>query len=478
MTTYQSVLRHPYLLTTCCDRLKPANSSMAPSTTAADLPSVLLVKILEMVPQSHRLGNSALVRKSWASAATAATSKVSLEVNPDTLRMQAGVHSWLRQHSSILSSLELRSPSSAALVEDDSLAAGRSITLPLHLQCADYAQLTSLSLETMDLTYSTDEPTQAQQQQGALPQLAELKLSLCGFSRQEAFLNLASSARLTALDLRRLWWAQPSKDQQLQTAPGADSPPPALTTVLHCCSSLQRLHLQSWSNPRDKQRQAAFMPHSSLSAISSLLQLEDLTLCNLYARDTSQNHGLPARAITNLPPSLTRLRVAAHGDVDERFYRPYYVSETLCHLTRLKTLELIETPFCPHSLAGLTDLQRLVVSFDEACTTVKCLLVSAHDAITPFAALLSSIGNLKQLQVLTLKVHEARTFNVGLPRLPSCAFAALTASSQLQDLRVKLSNCACAMGEGIMPGSDVLQHMFAPGQHLEQLHSLALGSAY
>jgi hypothetical protein len=151
-----------------------------PSTAAADLPSLpthLLVKILEMVPQNHRLCKSALVCKAWASAATAATRRVSLEVNPDTVLRQAGVHAWLQQHSSSLSSLELRSPSSASLVEEDSLTTSTDIATPLHLPCAAYTQLTSLSLECMDLSYSTDEPAQAQQQQGTLPHLADLNLA-------------------------------------------------------------------------------------------------------------------------------------------------------------------------------------------------------------------------------------------------------------------------------------------------------------
>ena len=140
--------------------------------------------------------------------------------------------------------------------------------------------------------------------------------------------------------------------------------------------------------------------------------------------------------------------------------------------------ELIETSFRPQDLAGLTNLQRLVVSFEEACIAVRCLLFAAHATLTPFEVLLSSIGHLTQLQVLSLMMHKDRAGWPALPRLPSSAFAALTASSQLQELRVKLLNDPGAMGEGIMPGSDVLQHIFPPGRRLEQLHSLALGSDY
>lgn len=346
MTTHQIGRRHLGLLGPCCHCPKFANSSMASSrssTTPADLPDVLRVKIMELLPQKHRLCNAALVCKAWAFAATAATPKISLEINPDKQHRQAGVQAWLQQHSSMLSSLELRSSSSAALVEDDSLETSTSITTPLHLPRADHAQLTSLSLETIYLTYSTDEPAHAQQHQDTLPRLADLKLSLCGFGSQEAFFNLASSAHLTTLDLQRVWWEEPPEDQLPPTVPAAPEsskgPTPALTAVLHCCSGLQRLHLQFWSNPFDQQRQQALMPHSSLSAISSLVLLEDLTLCNLHVLDPSFSHGLPNRAITNLPPSLTRLRLEArYTGVDPGFIRSYYVSETLCHLTRLKTL--------------------------------------------------------------------------------------------------------------------------------------------
>jgi hypothetical protein len=173
---------------------------------------------------------------------------------------------------------------------------------------------------------------------------------LCGLSNDEAFIALAGSARLTSLDLRRVWWKDLPQDQSPPAAPGADSdsesadsesdsesgdfdsysdsysdsesaegPSPGLAAVLHCCSSLQRLYLQFWTDPWDQQRQQAYMPHSSLSAISSLMLLEDLTLCNLHVVETvsSFTSVFHPRPITNLPASLTRLRIAARETVSQ-----------------------------------------------------------------------------------------------------------------------------------------------------------------
>jgi hypothetical protein len=154
------------------------------------------------------------------------------------------------------------------------------------------------------------------------------------------------------------------------------------------------------------------------------------------------------------------------------------MSQTLRNLTPLKTLELIETPFCPLDLAGLTNLQRLVVSYDEGESSTKCLLAAAHATVSPFEVLLGSVGKLTQLQAIKLVVHQALPILPTLPTVPSSAFAALTASSQLHELHVELSNVCCKVGEGIMPGSDVLQHIFSTGLYLEQLHSSGLGAGY
>lgn len=63
--------------------------------------------------------------------------------------------------------------------------------------------------------------------------------------------------------------------------------------------------------------------------------------------------------------------------------------------------------------------------------------------------------------------------------VPSHAFAALTASSQLQDLHVDLRSNSPAAGlfgeSAVVPGSDVLQHMFPSGRQLLHLEYLHLG---
>jgi hypothetical protein len=91
------------------------------------------------------------------------------------------------------------------------------------------------------------------------------------------------------------------------------------------------------------------------------------------------------------------------------------------------------------------------------------------------SALLAVVGELKLLHELKLVVDfrdDGDEQDVEVEAVPSAAFAALTASSQLRVLHVELSHDT----EVALPGPDVLRHMFPAGRRLGQLHTLVLGS--
>lgn len=89
--------------------------------------------------------------------------------------------------------------------------------------------------------------------------------------------------------------------------------------------------------------------------------------------------------------------------------------------------------------------------------------------------MLSGIGQLTQLTALWLRLYWDET---DPPRAPSHAFSALTASSKLQFLHAEFNSMTDLDGNyAVMPGRNVLQHMFPFGRQLPQLERLALGCA-
>jgi hypothetical protein len=113
----------------------------------------------------------------------------------------------------------------------------------------------------------------------------------------------------------------------------------------------------------------------------------------------------------------------------------------------------------------MTQLQKLAI---KGC--LKLLLPEAASVNSRVSTLLAVVGELTLLLELklVLDVDEDE-----VEAVPSAAFAALTASSQLHVLNVELSHDA----EVAFPGPDVLQQMFPAGRLLRQLHTLVLGSA-
>jgi DNA-binding transcriptional ArsR family regulator len=115
-----------------------------------DLPSALLARILQLLSQHNRLSSCATVCKSWAAAAAAATTVVSIR-RAVPVRFRT-FQPWLQQHGSQLVTLSVRS------VTRD---------LQLQLPCDELQQLESLDLWEIALSA----PTAA----AMLPSLRRLK---------------------------------------------------------------------------------------------------------------------------------------------------------------------------------------------------------------------------------------------------------------------------------------------------------------
>lgn len=176
-------------------------------------------------------------------------------------------------------------------------------------------------------------------------------------------------------------------------------------------------------------------PASFYSSISSLAQLQDLSMEGLLA----DGDAAPLFSLPDLS-SLTRLSIengGHHLQLPQRFL----------NLPKLEMLELEGVLFNPCILDSMTQLQDLV----------------------------SGIGQLTQLTALWLRLYWDRT---DPPQAPCHAFSALTASSKLEFLHVKFNSETDLDGNyAVMPGRNVLQHMFPSGRQLPQLESLGLGCA-
>lgn len=351
---------------------------MTPPTAAAQLPIAVLARILQRVPQQQRLSACALVCNAWAAAAAAATHSITTEVSRTDLNVVPSFEAWLQHHDS----LDVRGRWSK-----------------LELPCAALVQLTSLSLESCEVrTFQQPEQEQQHGAQAALPQLVSLRLVSCKLSSSTAFQLLAASPGLTALDLQRVYWEVEAPQQQ-QT-PVADTPcSPTLTAVLQACSRLQVLHLEFWSSTMYYSDRC--MPPASLSALSGLSQLHDLSLQNLPPSSTA---ALPA-----LPTRLTRLCIEGHCWHQQ-------LPDQARDLSMLQILHLQGVAYKPQFLTGL--MQQLKLRIEDAHVEDAqgdALAPAAAPTQRRFVAILAAVAGLTQLQDLSLSTNGEAV----LPALPT-----------------------------------------------------------
>jgi hypothetical protein len=132
-------------------------------------------------------------------------------------------------------------------------------------------------------------------------------------------------------------------------------------------------------------------PASFYSSISSLTQLQDLTL---KAYGDLAPFSLPDLS------TLTRLSIETGGHHAQ-------LPQRSLNLPRLKVLDLTGVLFNPCILDSMTQLQELEI--DLFITDVADLVVDPISTVIPVEALLSGIGQLTQLTALWLRLNWDET---------------------------------------------------------------------
>lgn len=185
------------------------------STAAADLPTVLVARILKHVPQQERLSQCAVVCHAWAKAGTLATVIIDVKLPAGK---RAAFESWLHQHSRQLEALNAtKLPVKGVFYSP----------LQLQLPCDQLLQLSSLSLleavPHLQLPLQTNNSMQRSPVLGldpasssgpaagmgptqpapvVLPKLQELSLQYMAFDSTSTLLQLTVLAGLTKLVLQ------------------------------------------------------------------------------------------------------------------------------------------------------------------------------------------------------------------------------------------------------------------------------------
>jgi hypothetical protein len=181
------------------------------------LPTVLLARILQMLPQRVRLASCARVCKSWAEAAAAATIRVYASYGRH--ECVSALEPWLEQHAGQLVSLTVQ-------VSCFNSAA------PFHLPFFKLQQLSRLDLQGVKVLENPAADS-GSSNTGAAPglgKLRELKLHRCKFSH-DALLQLAQLSAVTKFEL----------DITSDVHGGLSTQPEDLKCLLHGMSSLKCL---------------------------------------------------------------------------------------------------------------------------------------------------------------------------------------------------------------------------------------------
>jgi hypothetical protein len=383
------------------------------------------------------------------------------------------------------------------------------------LPCPQLQRLTSLSLEktageyTLDLKLSTNPPQQPHQHSTTsigsawLPKLVDLKLVRCNLASRASMENLFSKAapQLTRLHVDQLCYPAAGPGEEQPTRQDSYPSVQALASALQPCSNLVSLHFL------DRQYMMLTGGAGSLASpyasISKLQRLQELVL--------TWSASAPATFFPPLPCGLTHLGLITPGnyfwhDYSWEHLRPFALPQLpqlqhlqslhldgciltdamLCSMTQLQKLHLTHNTVSAATLASMTQLQELVLhscravppaqppaAVQNALPAWRAAWEAAH--ATQFsgdANFLSAIGQLPKLQVLELVQLELKfptnrweREHGPWPGVSAQAFSALTASSQLQ--RLRLDGC----NHKALPRGAV-GYMFPPGRELKQMRSL------
>jgi hypothetical protein len=300
-----------------CSKVKASPSSASCTQTAAaafpgqedeeaeprfdKLPTALLIRILQALPQRERLANCATVCSSWAAAAAAATVEVHVSDVHGT-EAQA-FQPWLQQHAGQLVSLR-----------GTGRGFGGSSGCPeMRLPCGQLQQLLRLDFSGLGLQLDNTSSSNSSNPGAAvtmLPRLQHLKLQDCKLARN-------------------------------------------IFTQLAQLSGVTRLKLLGYSRRPLRQENVKLM----LQGLPNLAHLS-LAYVDCFEVGTAVS-GFSAVAAT----SLTALTLEHVFELDipylEDTYMPCTWHENLSRLVGLQKLKLTQTSISPEALASLSRLTRL-----------------------------------------------------------------------------------------------------------------------
>lgn len=461
--------------------------------TASDLPQSLISRILQHVPLQQRLCSCALVCSTWAAAATAATSIITVQLLPGQL---TDLQSWMKQHGQSLQQLEVNKKHTFRLDP------ARSVP-------EQQLQLQLPGLDVSGFLPCMQPGVPQQSQQRAMRHLppgasssaaAENSHQMAGASNGSAAATCTSSAvaagtsssasssdRAAAGDNKGGGGRNRGRDRaQTDSASGTSSSSSCMAGCLQPLPCLQQLRLSG-------------ITASSCSHFLELAQLTTVTLLELgslqspgwyYQPDNQPSPtslvsallsgmprlqdlcmncmGLEPDVLTALSSSnLTALRLSLtldhQGDLDGA--RPPCVPSWpgLSQLSQLRTLHISVNGFDAAVLASMPLLQQLSL-YDCA---IHAGLPDRDSSPRADEALLTALATLQHLQKLCLDKNYHYNNSVQLPqRCRPELYAALTASSQLTSLYVSKHG----IPPWVLGGA---QYVFPAGrqwQHLQEVH--------
>ena len=447
----------------------------------ASLPEALTARILQHVPQQHRLQQCALACKAWASAATLATVHVELTLQADSQAIPA-FESWLEQHAGQLESLQLNLTEAGSSSMDEYEDHPRLPHSPWYIQHElqlpwdKLAKLQRLQLECFKVTLPWEGSRGATIGAGAgatsgsssnreethtpapllLPSLQHLRLSKVQLVSSSSLLQLAQAPGLTSMKISDISFSLPQycsvPGQQYHNKEGA---------VQHLAAATADLLLQL---PGLAVLELPGIPMSA-AAMHQLGRMQRLQQVHL-----GRVVHMPMCELQKLPSSITQLRFNSSKG-GRHSNQPSLLPE-LHQLTGLLRLELHCCAVPPTALGAFTRLQGLKLF---CCTLLPAPAPVA--AAGPFiddddpvyetegtAALLDTLPKMTCLQDLSLSLEGLDTVSIAPQR-----FAALTASTQLTRLAVSPMNC-------VPLPTGAAQYMFPAGRQLPLLQELTIAA--
>ena len=337
------------------------------------LPEPVLIYILKKVPQRDRLSRAALVCKTWAAAAIAASTVITLTRLNDATA--SGLSSWLQQHGSgAVEAIQVPTmPHEQVQLKLPN--AGLAKLQFLHLQNCALEFSTSSASNSTDTTISTSSAVQ-DSPPIVLPALRRLYLNKC-----KEPLNTVSQLECPKLTALQLFPSAPQNPlaalQALQEGPATEQQlEAALSNILQLFpAERQQQHDTALSTILQKLPELVFLGlvhEVSDAGLEQLSCLQHLKQCSLGCPQATTD------VLSNLASGLTSFSIMSGRGVLQERNLP---AAGWPHLQELKVSHL---PMQPAMLSRLTALEQLSLT--------DCVLVPYPNRVSGWRCRVESSG--------------------------------------------------------------------------------------